>query len=152
VVFPRGLIDFGYRRSGLRRLVLTRVEFTLAPGDPAALRTRLTDVMAYKKKSQPMAENSAGCAFKNPTLAAAIEGVGAAGARVSAGMLIDRAGCKGLRLGSARVSAVHGNFLTADAGGRARDVMDLMDEVRRRVLDRFGVVLENEVVLWRRSR
>jgi UDP-N-acetylmuramate dehydrogenase len=99
-----------------------------------------------------MAENSAGCAFKNPTLARDVEGVWAAGQRVSAGMLIDRAGCKGLRIGSAAVSAVHGNFLTAARGGRAGDVIALMDEVRRRVLDRFGVLLENEVVIWRRAR
>ena len=67
-------------------------------------------------------------------------------------MLIDKAGCKGLRMRSAGVSPLHGNFLTADTGGKARDVIELMDEVRRRVMDRFGVGLENEVVVWRRMR
>jgi UDP-N-acetylmuramate dehydrogenase len=152
VVMPRELIDFGYRRSGLRGLVIAKVELELRPVDPVALRARLKEVMAYKKASQPMAERSAGCAFKNPTLGADLEGVGAAGARVSAGMLIDRAGAKGLRRRSAQVSPVHGNFLTADAGGRARDVIELMDQVHRRVMDRFGIGLEPEVVIWRRAQ
>ncbi len=152
MVLPREMIDFGYRRSGLKGLVITRVEFSLQPGDGSALRARLLEVMAYKKKSQPMKENCAGCAFKNPTLSADLAGIGAAGARVSAGMLIDKAGCKGLRMRSAEVSPLHGNFLTADTGGKARDVIELMDEVRRRVMDRFGVGLENEVVVWRRMR
>lgn len=152
VVMPRELIDFGYRRSGLKGLVITRVEVSLQPGDAKALRARLTEVMGYKKNSQPMADNCAGCTFKNPTLGADVEGIGASGVRVSAGMVIDRAGCKGLRLRSASVSHVHGNFLTADTGGRAGDVIELIDEVRRRVMDRFGVSLETEVVIWRRMQ
>lgn len=151
VVMPREMIDFGYRRSGLRGLVVVRVEFDLRPGDPAALRLRLKDVMAYKKASQPMSERSAGCAFKNPVLETGLEGIGEAGARVSAGMLIDRAGCKGLARGTARVSPVHGNFLTAAAGGLAGDVIGLMAEVQKRVMERFGVELEPEVVVWRRA-
>jgi UDP-N-acetylmuramate dehydrogenase len=152
VVMPREMIDFGYRRSGLRSMVVTRVELGLRPGDAATLRSRHLEVMAYKKGSQPLGEQSAGCAFKNPTLTVGIDGIGAPGARVSAGMLIDRAGCKGLQRGSALVSPVHGNFLTAARGGRAGDVIGLMEDVRRRVLERFGVSLENEVVIWRRTQ
>lgn len=150
----RGEIKFAYRHSGLGdgrdNLVITAVEFALKPDDPIVLRQRLKEVMAYKKDSQPMAERSAGCAFKNPTLAADLPGAGVKGSRISAGRLIDMAGCKGLRIGGAHVSERHANFIVTVQGGRARDVIELMDEITRRVHDQYGVNLEPEVVVWRR--
>lgn len=151
VVLERTSIPFGYRHSGLGELVITAVELNLAPADPAALRTRLKDVMAYKKSTQPMAEKSAGCVFRNPALERDVDGLGHAGQRVSAGMIIDRAGLKGLHVGGAQVSHGHGNFIVTRSGAVARDVIRLMAEVRRRVLDRFGIILEPEVVVWRRE-
>lgn len=150
VTLDRAQIDFGYRRSGLGELILTGCDLELHRGDPAALRTRLKEVMAFKKQSQPMGEKSAGCCYKNPTLAAPIAEIGEAGARVSAGLLIDRAGCKGLARGGAVVSERHANFITVADGARAAEVISLMEEVERRVRDRFGVVLEREVIVWRR--
>ncbi|MBL0869434.1 MAG: UDP-N-acetylmuramate dehydrogenase [Phycisphaerales bacterium] len=149
----REKVIFDYRRSdfaGLRDFIVTRVRFklaVLAAGDTSA-RVKLKDVMEYKKRTQPMAADSAGCCFKNPTLSAAVEGIGAGGARVSAGLLIDRAGCKGLRIGSAEVSDRHANFFVAHAGCTAGDLIALMREVRRRVHDRFGVTIEPEVKVW----
>jgi UDP-N-acetylmuramate dehydrogenase len=152
VSLSRSEIGFSYRHSGLQGMIITKVELDLKPGDPEALRAKLKDVMAYKKNSQPMAEKSAGCCFKNPTLKADAEGVGTAGARVGAGMLIDRAGCKGLRVGGAEVSDWHANFVVTREGARARDVIELMALVQRRVMDRFGVAIEPEVVVWSRGR
>jgi UDP-N-acetylmuramate dehydrogenase len=154
----RAQIDYSYRHSGLSGVVITSVELDLAPGDPAALRIRLKDVMAYKKNSQPMAANSAGCCFRNPGVRRDVavaagwtrddSGDPADLVRVSAGMLIDRAGCKGLRIGTAQVSENHANFLLADTGGRAGDVIALMAECTRRVQNAFGVKIEPEVVVW----
>lgn len=144
----RADIPFDYRTSGLYGRIITSVELWLSPADPAELRTRLKDVMAYKRDSQPLKDSSAGCCFKNPTLAHDVEGIGRAGDRVSAGMVIDRAGLKGLRIESASVSDVHGNFLTADKGGKADDVIHLIETVRQRVRERFNIELENEVVVW----
>jgi UDP-N-acetylmuramate dehydrogenase len=108
--------------------------------------------MAYKAKSQPMADRSAGCVFKNPTLKADLKDIGASGQRVSAGMLIDRAGCKGMAVGGASVSERHGNFIVTDPKtAKARHVIELMEHVVRRVDDYFGVTLEREVVVWQRS-
>ncbi len=142
---------FAYRSSALASLIVTAVEFELTPSDQAPVRARLAEVMAYKKQSQPMADNSAGCCFKNPTLVRAIDQVGDVGQRVSAGLLIDRAGCKGLTIGGARVSERHANFFVTRAGCRARDIMDLIADVQRRVFDAFGVRLETEVVIWKRT-
>lgn len=151
VLLDRREIYFDYRRSGLGHLILTQAEFMLAPGDREKLRAFHKDVMAYKAESQPLAADSAGCVFKNPTLLADIEGIGAKGQRVSAGMLIDRAGCKGLSVGGARVSERHGNFIVTSAGCRASDVIDLMEIVSARVMERFGVRIDPEVVIWRRE-
>ncbi len=147
----RSHIDFGYRRSRLNHLILTSVEFTLRPGDAETLRKRLRECMEYKKSTQPLKDDSAGCVFKNPTLERDIEGVGGAGQRVSAGMVIDRAGLKGCRVGGAEVSAQHGNFIVTGEGSTARDVIELIALVQERVLATFGVMLEREVVVWERS-
>ncbi len=154
VTLERVDIDFSYRHSGLDTreggLIVTSVELSLRQADPEKLRDRFKEVMAYKKASQPMAENSAGCVFKNPTLPRDLDGIGPKGKRASAGMLIDRAGCKGLAVGGAQVSDVHANFIVTRAGALARHVIELMADVRRRVADRFGVTLEPEVVVWSR--
>ncbi|MBL8760784.1 MAG: UDP-N-acetylmuramate dehydrogenase [Phycisphaerae bacterium] len=166
VALDRARIAFDYRHSGLGNLIITEVEFELTRADPAALRERHLEVMAYKKKSQPMAEKSAGCVFKNPTLTedltlespepAQTAGkpyeVHRAGSRVSAGMLIDRAGLKGLRVGGASVSPRHANFIVTGADAKARDVIELMDRVALGVFARFGVTLHPEVVIWRRTK
>lgn len=148
-------IDFSYRHSGLGDVIITGAEFSLNATDPIALRERLKECMAYKKRSQPMAEHSAGCCFKNPTLKHALSLAGhegfAAGTRVSAGLLIDRAGCKGMTHGNAEVSNVHGNFLCTKPGATARNVINLMSEVEKRVFEKLGVHLEREVVVWERS-
>lgn len=152
VVLDRDEIDFSYRHSGLEGLIITGVELELREEDPAVLRARLKDVMEYKKKSQPMADRSAGCVFKNPTLHRDLEGVAPRGERVSAGMLIDKAGCKGMSTGGASVSQRHGNFIVAEPGkATARDVIGLMERVTGRVNEAFGVELEPEVVIWRRG-
>lgn len=152
VTLTREEIGFGYRRSGLNHLVVTRVEFGLTPDDPDAVRARLKDIMAYKKETQPLASDSAGCCFKNPTLGADLPGIAPAGDRVGAGLLLDRAGCKGMRVGGAEVSAGHANFIITHDGAAARDVIELMRLAAARVLDRFGVALEREVVVWERGR
>ncbi|HVU64777.1 MAG TPA: UDP-N-acetylmuramate dehydrogenase [Phycisphaerales bacterium] len=145
-------VGFSYRHSGLDDAIITSVELALFPTDAGRLRTRHKEVMAYKAKSQPMADRSAGCVFKNPTLKADLKDIGASGQRVSAGMLIDRAGCKGMAVGGASVSERHGNFIVTDPKtAKARHVIELMEHVVRRVDDYFGVTLEREVVVWQRS-
>lgn len=151
-------IGFDYRRSAfgkggsLEGEIVTAVTFELESGDPEALNDRLIEVMGYKKNTQPMGERSAGCAFRNPTLAEPIDGIGDTGERVSAGLLIDRAGCKGMKQGGALVSELHGNFITTRDGAKASDVIGLMVEVAFQVRQKFGVTLEPEVVIWRRTQ
>ena len=143
---PRADIAYDYRASGLDDLVITEVALALdvvpATGR-MALRERLKEVMAYKKSTQPLAAHSAGCVFRNPVID---------GARISAGLLIDQAGCKGLTRGGARVSDHHANFIVTQPGCRAADIIALIDLVRAAVARHHAVDLQREVVVWSRSR
>jgi len=148
-------IDFSYRHSGLNHLIICSAIFQLDPADPADLKAKLAQCMAYKTNSQPMNQKSAGCAFKNPTLTQPIDSIGQPGDRVSAGLLIDRAGCKAMAVGGgeggATVSNLHANFITTTPNAKAADVITLMNQVRSKVHDTFGVTLENEIVIWSRE-
>lgn len=149
--FRRELIDFGYRQSYLNHLIITGVELALEPKDQATCKAELKRCMDYKTASQPLKEKSAGCVFKNPVLTEDLMDLGVEGQRVSAGMLIDRAGGKGMRVGGASVSPVHANFFVVEPGAKARDVIDLIGRVRQRVIDVFGVALDREIVVWERT-
>jgi UDP-N-acetylmuramate dehydrogenase len=92
---------------------------------------------AKRKAAQPSGIKTFGSTFKNPNDPRA-EGR-------SAGALLDEAGCRGLRIGDARFSEKHANFVENIGGATTADVVALMAEGRRRVRDRFGVELEPEV-------
>lgn len=146
--FDHAQIDFGYRQSHLNHLIITGMILQLEPGDREQIEQSRSECMSYKAESQPLGDKSAGCVFKNPTLNEPIGAIGDAGDRVSAGMLIDRASCKGMSVAGASVSEVHANFLTTTPDARASDVIELIEQVRQRVHDKFGVTLVNELVIW----
>jgi len=148
----REQIAFGYRTSGLDDLLIVEAELRLVPGETRSLKERLSEVMAYKKSSQPLGAKSAGCCFKNPTLTASLDGIGETGQRVSAGLLIDRAGGKGMTAGGATVSEHHANFIVTKPDAKAADVIRLMEQVEQLVSERFAVTLEREVVVWQRGQ
>lgn len=134
VEVPASALDLGYRRSNLRAdQVVVAATLALDPGDREVGERTLAEIVRWRREHQPGGRN-AGSVFTNP-------------AGDSAGRLIDAAGCRGLRVGSAEVSTKHANFIQVDEGGRAADVVALMAEVRRRVRDHAGVVLHPETHL-----
>lgn len=136
---------FGYRHSNIVAPYIIEARFELTPENPDDLMRRVKEIFFYKKNSQPMGENSAGCAFKNPTP----PGPGEGGSPVAAGQLIDRAGLKGFTIGGASVSPVHANFIVADRKtATADDVKAVIDHVQATVRETFGITLEREVVVW----
>ncbi|UYV12207.1 MAG: UDP-N-acetylmuramate dehydrogenase [Phycisphaera sp.] len=146
---PASNFNAGYRNGGLDGRIVVEAVFQLIPGDATDIRERFKAIMAEKKHSQPMGERCAGCVFKNPVLTQAMDGIGEAGDRVGAGLLIDRAGCKGLAAGGASVSERHANFMVVDKDrATATDVIELIGRVQHAVSGRFGVDLETEVVIW----
>ncbi len=129
-----GDLDLGYRRSNVTASrVVVEATLGLAAGDRSAGERTLSEIVTWRRANQPGGQN-AGSVFTNPP-------------GDSAGRLIDAAGCKGLRVGTAAVSTKHANFFQADAGGSADDVVTLMAEVRRRVRDHAGVDLHPETRL-----
>jgi UDP-N-acetylmuramate dehydrogenase len=126
---------FSYRRSGLPSDgVVIAASAALRPGDAAEIRARMTEAREWRRRTQPLAEPNCGSVFKNP------DGDHAA-------RLIEEAGAKGLAMGGASVSTKHANFVVAAEGTRATDVVALIREVTRRVVDRTGIHLEPEVHL-----
>ena len=127
-------LDFGYRRSAVAPThVVVEAEFALAPGDRQESEARIAEIVRWRREHQPGGQN-AGSVFTNPP-------------GDSAGRLVDAAGLKGLRVGSATVSPKHANFVQADDGGTAGDVLALIREVQRRVEEATGVHLEPELRL-----
>jgi UDP-N-acetylmuramate dehydrogenase len=142
-IFSRESLRFDYRHTNIPRGIVAWTSFKVTPDDAVKCRARVREIFTYKKSTQPLSASSAGCMFRNPTLAD--------GTRESAGRLIDLAGMKGARVGGAFVSTAHGNFLAVDPGARSDDLRALVDMVRDAVAARQGVELVTEVVFWRRG-
>ena len=127
-------LSLGYRSSSIDQSeVVVEATITLAVGDMVSGEERLAEVVRWRRENQPGGQN-AGSVFTNP--------VGD-----SAGRLIDEAGLKGWRFGSASVAERHANFIQVDEGGSADDVVALMDVVVRRVDEVHGIRLEPETVI-----
>lgn len=137
---------FSYRKTNISAPFILSAEFELAEEDPDDLMKRVKEIFLYKKNSQPMGANSAGCAFKNPKRPA--DDPDASQPLPGAGALIDRAGLKGYRIGGAEVSDKHGNFIFAHDGCKAADLLALMAHCQTVVYEKFGIRLEREVAVW----
>ena len=131
-------LGFTYRHSNLREgEVVARASFCLEPAAPEEIKATLAAMRERRREAQPSGIKTFGSTFKNP------EDERAEGR--SAGQLLEAAGCRGLRHGGARFSEKHANFVENDREATTADVLELMAEGRRRVHERFGVVLEPEV-------
>lgn len=125
-------LDLGYRQSAIGPSdVVLDADFTARVGRAERAAALIDEIVRWRREHQPGGQN-AGSVFTNPP-------------DDSAGRLVEAAGCKGLRVGTAEVSAKHANFIQADAGGSADDVAALIREVQRRVLDAFGIELHPEL-------
>jgi UDP-N-acetylmuramate dehydrogenase len=131
-------LGFGYRSSNLKAgEIVARARFALAPSDPDTVKATLADMRARRHEAQPQGIKTFGSTFKNP------EDERAQGR--TAGLLLSEAGCNGLAVGGARFAPKHANFVQNTGSATTADVLALMAEGRRRVIERFGVELEPEV-------
>jgi UDP-N-acetylenolpyruvoylglucosamine reductase len=134
-------LGFEYRRSNLQPgEIVARASFHLQPADPEEIKATLAEMRERRREAQPSGIKTFGSTFKNPDSAAGVHTEGR-----SSGQLLEAAGCRGLRRGGVRFSEKHANFVENDRDGTTADVLELMAEGRRRVHERFGVVLEPEV-------
>ena len=126
---------FTYRDSRFKREseVILAATIDLERGDPDEITALVDGHQAHRRATQPLADQNAGSVFRNPP-------------DDHAGRLIEAAGLKGHRIGTAHVSELHANFIVTDRGaGRASDVRALGDHVRAAVADRFEVELRYEI-------
>lgn len=131
---PAPDLHLGYRRSAIgAHQVVLEATLALAPDEAGTGADTVAEIVRWRRANQPGGQN-AGSVFTNP------EGD-------SAGRLVDAAGCKGLRVGTAEVSPKHANFIQADAAGSADDVFALMVAVRDAVEQATGVRLHPETHL-----
>jgi UDP-N-acetylenolpyruvoylglucosamine reductase len=131
-------LGFAYRRSSLvAGEVVARARFSLTAEEPERVRATLADLRARRREAQPSGIKTFGSTFRNPSDPRA-EGR-------SAGMLLDAAGCRGLRIGDAGISDKHANFVVNAGAASTAEVIEVIAEARRRVLERFGIALEPEV-------
>lgn len=138
---PAGYFRFSYRRSRLREehLILLSAVFRLEPGSEAAIRARISENLGQRRRNNPPGNTAcAGCYFKNPILKD--------GSKVSAGKVLEEAGAKTVKSGDASVSSRHGNFIINEGRATAADVLKLAAELKKRVRERFGYELEEEVI------
>ena len=127
---------FDYRCANIRARFILSVRIRLTPADPERIMRTVKESWIYKKNNQPLNTRNCGCVFRNPSGA-------------SAGALIDRAGLKGLQIGGAVVSDKHANFIIAKDGCSSRDILQLIETIRKRVREQFDVELEPELEVWR---
>jgi len=127
---------FDYRRTNIAAKFILSAKLQLAKADPEQIMRTVKEIWILKKNSQPLNTLNSGCIFKNPP-------------GVAAGALIDRAGLKGKRVGGAVVSEKHANFIVAQKGCKSKDVLDLIDIIRKTVKEKFDVELELEIEVWK---
>ena len=138
-VFEKGKPEliFDYRTTNITAQFILEARMRLTPAEPDQILRTIKEVWIYKENIQPpLNTRNSGCVFKNPR-------------GVSAGVLIDRAGLKGLRIGGAVVSEKHANFIVAEKDCTSRDIIRLIEAIRQRVKEQFDIDLELELEIWR---
>jgi UDP-N-acetylmuramate dehydrogenase len=136
-----GDLEFSYRHSALKSRpdILLRAGFRLNPGGEAEIRAKMAGNLTLRARRHPdRGAAYPGSYFKNPVLAD--------GCRQAAGLLLEQAGARGLREGGAAVYSGHCNFIINEGGATARDVRALAAELKRRVWEKSGIALEEEVI------
>lgn len=127
-------MGFTYRHAGVPEdWIFTQATFQGEPGSTADILKAMDEVAEYREQNQPIKERTGGSTFKNPL-------------GHSAWKLVDEAGCRGFRVGGAKVSEMHCNFLINDKGASGEDVEQLGETVRARVKASSGVSLEWEII------
>ena len=127
-------LEFSYRKSkNLDNKIILSATLTVEKGDKKIINKNLSDFNEKRKKSQPAAIYNAGSVFKNTS-------------DYYAGELIDNTGLKGYEIDGVRVSEKHANFFVAEKGAKAISLFNLVQYVKDKVSNKFGITLEEEII------
>ncbi len=127
-------LSFSYRSSNLSKYIILEVCLELSREDSSALKSRCSKFLKMKRGKQVLDSLSAGCVFKNP-----------AESQFTTGQMIDMLGLKGLTSGGAQVSEKHANFIINRGRASCKDVLKLVDIIRKKVMDNYNISLELEI-------
>ncbi|MDD5730193.1 MAG: UDP-N-acetylmuramate dehydrogenase [Candidatus Omnitrophica bacterium] len=128
-------IKFGYRKAGFPRCVILSARFKLRKAGKKEISAKVLGYLSRRKLSQDLSFPSCGCAFKNPR-------------GNKAGRLIDLCGLKGKKLNGAAVSRKHANFILNSGGAKSRDILKLMELIKKEVKNKFNITLKPEIKIW----
>jgi len=133
---------FGYRDSYLKttKEIVVDARFRLAPGEGVAIKGRVDDILSSRAAKHPQEGQTCGCFFKN--LIDPKEEYG----KLPAGRLLEEAGAKGMSVGGARVYDNHANMIINTGKATSKDIRQLADILIKKVRDKFGITLEEEVI------
>lgn len=145
-IVPRSYFHFAYDTSSIQQSkdIVLSVVFALTAENKAQLWAIANDSIAHRKRTQPQGVFTAGCTFRNLTQSEALLASTPDGT-LSAGFLIDHAGLKGVSVGGAVVSLQHANFIVNTGKATAKDVIELIEIIRAKVREQFGVTLIEEI-------
>jgi len=131
----------GLRPRGMRmrpceypNLIILSATLQLKKGNKKEIQEKMKEYLNYRKETQPLNLPSAGSIFKNPK-------------GFSAGELIEGCGLKGKRIGNVKISEKHANFIVNLGGGKAKDVKKLINLAKKKIKEKFGITLEEEIEL-----
>ena len=127
-------IKFGYRHSSLSSYIILEATLKLKKEDSSTLTSRCSKFLKMKREKQALDIPSAGCVFKNPD-----------NFQFTTGQLIDMLGLKGARMGGAEISCKHANFIINKKGASCKDVIRLIDLIKKKVMDNYNIPLELEI-------
>lgn len=129
-----GDLEFGYRRSNLNQYIILEAVLKLEKSDIRELSSASAKFLKMKAQKQVLDIPSAGCVFKNP-----------AGMQFTCGQMIDMLGLKGRRAGGAEISTKHANFIVNRDGATCKDVLSLVELVKKKVKENYDIPLELEI-------
>jgi len=155
--FDRSWLDFDYRQTKLKKIktrfkpVILSARFQFSQNQKEEIMRKLNSHKEERVRTQPIGL-SAGCVFRNP-IPVELKNVTGKGSKGMpelprerrAGFLLDQSGAKKLKIGGAEVSSKHANFIINIHGAKASEIRTLIEEMREKVSQRFGVTLEEEI-------
>ena len=135
-VYSRNEIKFSYRYSSFPEdEILIKAIFHYKYGDTKTITANKKIASNKRKETQPLKYRSAGSIFKNPS------------EEIAAGYLIDQAGLKGMKIGGAEISEKHANFIINKGGAKSKDIISLIEIIKKEVLNKFNIQLKLEIKL-----
>lgn len=145
-IVPQSYFQFAYDTSSIQNSkdIVISVIFSLTVDNKDMLWSLANKSIIHRKNTQPQGVFTAGCTFRNLSLAESIL-TSTPNRTTSAGYLLDHAGLKGMMVGGAMISSVHANFIVNTGKATASDVIELIEIAKTKVKEQFGVVLQEEI-------